>query len=611
MKKTARFPMRVKFILTLLLLVTVVVGLITFATANMFQDDKKAYVNGLTSIVALATAEEARSLLGGYQERLRLYARLMLKQATSNAEREELSRLVFEEFPELVAVSIDTGNDEPIRIYNSSLIESAGLTREEIARNEGRPLPPEAYERDGAFVRNSTFAVSLPMLTMAFRVPGDYEDEQPVQVRCVVQLDRLLNLTTRFSAYTQFLTDSERNYLSHSDMTRVVGREPVDLEYGGLADQGLQAGITREFDRDGTQMIGGVAAVEFAGVVAGAEIPRSAAHLASRRLMGRLVTLAALLLVGAMVLGIFWAHGITRPVEKLFGATRTIARGDFDVQIEVDTRDEMGDLASSFSRMAGELKAREQKLLEAHRQLVQSEKMAAFGQLGAGIAHEIKNPLTGILACAQLAAEDLAPESAVSEDLALIEKEAKRCKEIIENLLKFARQEKAEMRPTDINATIQDAVAISNHQMQLNEVHVEVDLESNLPPIQGNANQLQQVFLNCLINAQQAMEGTPGRIRVSSHRTDDGRVELTFADTGPGIPEEIRDKLFEPFFTTKPTGKGTGLGLSVSYGIIQDHDGEIEVESAAGEGSTFRVLLPLSDVSTGEEPGVSGTTPLA
>ena len=392
-----------------------------------------------------------------------------------------------------------------------------------------------------------------------------------------------------------FVSDSEGNYLAHSDPTRVVRREAADLAHAGEQIQGdIRAGLTTEFDRDGTPMIGGLADAGFAGVVAGAEIPRSAAHLASRKLMGQLVSLAAALLVGAVILGIFWAHGITRPVDKLYAATRAVAAGDFDVRIEVKTRDEMGDLASSFGQMAGELRAREEKLHEANAQLVQSEKMAAFGQLGAGIAHEVKNPLTGILACAQLAAEDVPSESSVFEDLTLIEKEAKRCKEIIDNLLKFARQEKAEMRSTDVNSAIRDSVAIVNHQMELNEVHVEVDLDEALPPVQGNANQLQQVFLNFLINAQQAMDGTPGRIHVSSERMGDGRIELVFADTGPGIPEEIRDKLFEPFFTTKATGKGTGLGLSVSYGIIQDHQGEISVESTVGEGSTFRFSLPTS-----------------
>lgn len=187
--------------------------------------------------------------------------------------------------------------------------------------------------------------------------------------------------------------------------------------------------------------------------------------------------------------------------------------------------------------------------------------MAAFGQLGAGIAHEVKNPLAGILGCAQLAAEEASAGTQAQQDFQLIEKEARRCKSIIDNLLKFARQEKAEMQSTDINHAVEDAVAIVNHQMALNEVRLEKELESDLPPVLGNSNQLQQVFMNILINAQQAMEGTPGKVRIVSARKG-ASVELRFTDTGPGIPENIRAKIFEPFFTTKPVGKGTGLGLS-------------------------------------------------
>ena len=158
--------------------------------------------------------------------------------------------------------------------------------------------------------------------------------------------------------------------------------------------------------------------------------------------------------------------------------------------------------------------------------------MAAFGQLGPGIAHEAKNPLTGILACSQLAAEEADEGSQVQQDLRLIEKEARRCKVIIDNLLKFARQGKAEMKPIDVNAAVEDAIAIVNHQMEINQVRVEQALGADLPQVVGNANQLQQVFMNIMINAQQAMEGSRGKMRVASIRKG-STVELRFTDTGP------------------------------------------------------------------------------
>jgi signal transduction histidine kinase len=181
-------------------------------------------------------------------------------------------------------------------------------------------------------------------------------------------------------------------------------------------------------------------------------------------------------------------------------------------------------------------------------------------------------------------------------DLRMVEKETKRCKSIIDNLMRFARQEKAEKSPTNVNEVVEDALAIVRHQLELNQVRPEADLDTTLPLLSANANQLQQVFINFLVNAQQAMEGKKGTIRITTRRAEGNTVELRFADTGPGIPEEIRKRLFEPFFTTKPVGKGTGLGLSVSYGIIKDHAGEITVESEVGKGTTFVVRLPLTDV---------------
>jgi signal transduction histidine kinase len=177
-------------------------------------------------------------------------------------------------------------------------------------------------------------------------------------------------------------------------------------------------------------------------------------------------------------------------------------------------------------------------------------------------------------------------------NLKMIERETERCKKIIENLLKFARQDKTELEPTDVNQVIRDAAAIVEHQMTMNEVTLTVKVQEALPPVQGNANQLQQVLMNLIINAQQAMEGRPGEIIIAGEDAGAEAVEISVSDNGPGMPEEVRRKIFEPFFTTKPTGQGTGLGLSVSYGIIQDHQGKISVESAPGAGTRFTLRLP-------------------
>ena len=191
---------------------------------------------------------------------------------------------------------------------------------------------------------------------------------------------------------------------------------------------------------------------------------------------------------------------------------------------------------------------------------------------------------------AQLAQRKVDPESPVARHLAIIEKETKRCKVIIENLLRFARKEKTKFTPTDVNCVILDALTIVDHQLTINHVQIEKSLAEDLPMVNGNDNQLQQVLINLMINAQQAMpEG--GKVRLMT-RALPPHVEIRVSDTGIGIPKQNQQKIFEPFFTTKPAGEGTGLGLSVSYGLLKEHGGELLVESEEGAGTTFILLIP-------------------
>ena len=161
--------------------------------------------------------------------------------------------------------------------------------------------------------------------------------------------------------------------------------------------------------------------------------------------------------------------------------------------------------------------------------------------------------------------------------------------------MKFARPEKVAYEPVMVNRVVEDTKALLDHQLGIHQVQLEAKLATDLPPITGNANQLQQVLMNLVINAQQALDGQRGTVRIVTSLSSPDRVEIRVSDTGPGIPKEIQEKLFEPFFTTKPAGKGTGLGLSVTYGIIRDHKGEIRVESEPGEGADFIIRFPVAD----------------
>jgi len=602
MEREVKIPIRRKILVSLLFAVTLVVSLITFTMANFFHDDKQAYIKDWVSTAAVSTAEETRALLLGYKQRLGLYAEIMLSESIVPDEKVELLQSMFDELPELIEIAVFQDGEELEVANERGVLEEAELTEQDLRDyREDHPLPTESILAGETWVGNTTVSAALPSFGMAFASPR--EDASPLVVSALFRADPLLRMGSRFKVFEVLLVDSDGVLLAHPDVMQVVQHRPAELAPEAReVHEGHRAGMTVEYTAGDAEMIGGFGAVDVGQVTVAVSIPRTAAFLASRDLLSRLMIVALALLLLVALAGLVWARRITRPVERLQGATERIARGEFDVEIHVDSNDEIGYLAGSFNQMASELKSREEALEEAQSQLVQSEKMAAFGQLGAGIAHEVKNPLAGVLGCAQLAMMDIDPGTQAYENLTLIEKETQRCKEIIENLLRFARQEKAILEPTDVNAVANDAMSIVNHQLEMQQVKLHGKLTPGLPLIHGHGNQLQQVLMNLMINAQQAMEGEPGNVYLTT-RAADGGVEIEVRDDGPGIPPEIQAKLFEPFFTTKPTGKGTGLGLSVSFGIVQDHAGKIRIESEPGNGAAFIVSIPaLKDQPHREMP---------
>jgi two-component system NtrC family sensor kinase len=258
---------------------------------------------------------------------------------------------------------------------------------------------------------------------------------------------------------------------------------------------------------------------------------------------------------------------------------------------------EMGSVGI-FSDLREILKVHEE--LEAtHHQLVQAEKIASLGRMAAGVAHEINNPLAGILIYAELLARELDKQPSLKENIEVVINQTMRCQQIVNRLLDFSRHSLGQKRLFDPNEVIRNCVDLVHHQAFFHNIKIQQELDPRLPQIIGDPGQIQQVFTNLLLNAADAMNGS-GTITVSSHPTLGAKgVELRFTDTGCGIPPEVRDKIFDPFFTTKPPGKGTGLGLSIVYGVIQRHGGTIKADNPPGGGTTFTVTLPLEF----KEPG--------
>lgn len=314
---------------------------------------------------------------------------------------------------------------------------------------------------------------------------------------------------------------------------------------------------------------------------------------------------------------------LNQPLRELLDGTHRVANEDLDVEIPIRSEDELGIVAKSFNQMTQELKRakssltqwgcrleqmvceRTKDLQEAQQQLIRSEKLASLGKLAAGVAHEINNPLTGVLTFSQLLMEQFPPESDEHRDLKVIVQETIRCRNIVRGLLEFARQTAPEKKSIDIQELLEDVLHIVSNQESFQNIHIERDYASDAPPLMVDGDQLKQVLFNIVVNASEAMSKAGGILRIQTQWIPDrSQVVLRFKDNGPGIAPEHLNKLFDPFFTTKEMG--TGLGLAISYGIVKAHRGNIEINSKPGEGCEVTIILPVEQPeaaqSAKEEP---------
>ncbi len=327
--------------------------------------------------------------------------------------------------------------------------------------------------------------------------------------------------------------------------------------------------------------------------------------------------LAFLFVISIVLCTILW-NLVSTPVSLLAKGMERVAGGDLDYTINVKGKDEIAELASAFNAMTSDLKKTKNELMDwgntlekkvqekteaiqrAQAQLIHSEKLASLGRMAAGVAHEINSPLTGIVTFGHLLLKKFPPGTQEREDIEVIIDQANRCSTIIKGLLGFARASAAEKALTNINDVLHSSINIVRNKADFFDIKLITDFDPALLRVKADSSQLQQVFLNMIMNAADAMDGKGTLTLITRNISEDNRdfAEVIFRDTGPGIPEENLEKLFEPFFTTKPVGKGTGLGLAVSHGIIQEHGGKITVKTSLNEGSSFHVKLPAQREDT-------------
>jgi two-component system NtrC family sensor kinase len=327
-------------------------------------------------------------------------------------------------------------------------------------------------------------------------------------------------------------------------------------------------------------------------------------------------TLASIILLSLISAGLIRVT-VHNPVRRLTEGTRHVAEGELDYSLPVGSGDELGSLAASFNRMTEQLKKAQEEnqqwtrtlearvqektgeLERAYHRLVQSEKMASLGKLAAVVAHEVNNPLAGILTYSKLISrlvdkglENAERRKEVKNDLLEIEGESRRCGAIVKNLLTFARQAPLNPQKNDLTGVVERCLLLMGHQCDLQQVDVQSRLDPRMPSIYCDAGQIQQVLLALLMNAVEAMP-QGGRLKVETAYNPERReARIMVSDDGMGIPEDVLPHIFEPFFTTKAEGNGVGLGLAIAFGIVQQHGGNIEVSSTPQKGTTFTVTLP-------------------
>ncbi len=356
----------------------------------------------------------------------------------------------------------------------------------------------------------------------------------------------------------------------------------------------LQSGIARVFDGS---CYGAYVPIKDVSGNAIAMLGIASSEDAVAEVRRRTILLFSSLIAGGMVFGFImtflFSSWLVSPISQLAEGMSRVAEGDLNYKVRIESADELGKLAGAFNQMVRAVKERDLKLREmTESRLTEVEKQVSVGRLAAGVAHEINNPLTAILSLSSLALKKMPAGDPRREDLEIVVSETSRCREIVRNLLDFARERPMEKRRVDVNDVLREALPLARKYESLARVKIDLQLYGSPLVVNADPKLLQQVLMNLLLNAGEATEGG-GLVRVETDEDSSGHfAQVKVVDRGKGIPKEHLERVFEPFFTTKAAGKGTGLGLSVSLGIVRKHDGTIEIDSAEGLGTSVTVLLP-------------------
>lgn len=585
-----RLSIRAQVVLLVGLLLLAAMALYLTLATRIVTRDKEATVYDVNALVAGAVADQVETTVDGFTDKLRYFGQ---EYATTPGDAERRARSLFQADDEVLSLEVDAlteaGVERAFLFVDSERLATLNIEKDDIllARKQ-TPVPFEVVRRSGVLLQNASLPPDLALLRLSVMT----SDGRAI-ITAELRPERLLRTVNTGSVTRVFLVDSLGRVLAHRDAAKVLAHDdlsalaPVKAALAGKAARGAE-----QYEQDGEQRLASYARVGGGLAAVVAEVPVAEVFGATRELSSRSLLFASGVVAIALVLAVFLSRALTAPLRRLSDTMVVISKGEYGVTVPVEGAPEIRSVGTALNEMSRELIRRSDDLQRAHNNLVQSEKLSAVGELAASVAHEVKNPMVGILGFAQLGKESDSMEEA-KEYFGLIESDTQRANKILQNLLEFARPPEMEMEPLGLNDVVQGALQLCRHQLQMQGVKVETSLAEGLGGIQGNNNQLRQVLLNLMMNAGQAMaESATKRVTVAT-ALDGDFVKVLVQDTGPGMTAEVMQHLFKPFFTTKRRGLGTGLGLSVSRSIIEAHKGTLTAESQVGQGATFIVRLPV------------------
>ncbi len=572
-------------------------------TNQVFYDDKKSFVLELSNKLSASIGNQLKDRLENYQNKMAIFTSNYQSLTPVQKKSPELNAVLFQQYSEFAAIGLfekspqNTWLRQFFKINsNSELASWPQDYLEKSIRSIDLEMQNELFSLSTIYDPNnrSFFLLRFPVeMQVASQTKSGFSKK--FVILGVIENRVFQDLVKDYKAALNqiFVVDKKGNVYVHPE-SKYIGKSFAkhSVVQALMESENLSGAGDSFTDINGEAISASYVRVENSNLYIVTTTPVKEAFRAADELWFSLVVIGIAVVLIGLVLSVIFARFITNPLARLQSVAKKIGEGKFDVDIEVDSKDEVGDLAKSVKQMVSGLIERDEKLDQSKQALIQSEKMSAFGQMSAGIAHEVKNPLAGILGHAQLA-KSKSHDEAIMKHIEFIEKETRRTKDIIENLMKFARAEKLELEPTNLFDTVHGAVDLVEHQLGLQGVKIFRHIET-VPVVMAQSNQIQQVLLNLMMNAGHAMENCP-RKELHIHLQEvNSKVQIRIEDTGSGMPPEVKERIFEPFFTTKPAGKGTGLGLAVTVGIVKDHNADIYVESEMGEGTIFFIDFEIA-----------------